>query len=324
MKIGNKENKQFQTKNTFINSENCNEKVIVKERKNMRNSIISTFCEWLEQTGRTTLTIASYASDVKAFLSFLESHKIDENVIFTRYLFKSFKDELVDSNRAITTVNKAVNSLKVFNDFLIKQGIVKEQCINLKQDRVKIAYGSEKEIEVLTEQQVQQVLFYLQKESQRNQLIFLMLLYTGVRASELISIQKRDLDRLTEQLIVLGKGGKQRKIPLRKEILEAIEGYLEGERAASKFSDSPYLLVSQRSEKMHREAVRKMLQRVGEKLGFPIYTHMLRHTFATRLIEKGVDVITVSKLCGHSSIDITTRFYINISNELKMEAVYKI
>ena len=290
----------------------------------MTNPLISTFREWLDKSGRSVLTVASYVADVKKYIAFLEAHEIEGSVTINRYLFNRFKEHLQAQNQSVATINKAINSMKVFNDFLIEQGIVQEQYVVLKRDRIKIAYGSESEVEVLTQQQIQQILNHLINDTVRNRCIFLMLLYTGIRASELINIKIQDIDRITGQLTVNGKGGKQRTIPLRKEVQEAIDEYLIGERAKSKHVAGPYLFLSQRAEKMHREGVRQMLSDIGDRLGYKIYTHMIRHTFATRLIENGVDLVTVSKLCGHSNVAITSKFYINISNEMKKNAINSI
>ena len=122
----------------------------------MTNPIISTFREWLDKSGRSVLTVASYVADVKNYIAFLEAHEIEGSVTINRYLFNRFKEYLQAQNQSVATINKAINSMKVFNDFLIEQGIVQEQYVVLKRDRIKIAYGSENEVEVLTQQQVRQ------------------------------------------------------------------------------------------------------------------------------------------------------------------------
>jgi integrase/recombinase XerD len=111
-----------------------------------------------------------------------------------------------------------------------------------------------------------------------------------------------DIDFLTSQLAVIGKGGKRREIRLRQDLLQLVRDYMKQERSGSNFSHSDYLLVSQRAEKMHRDAVRDWLSKVSVELGFKIHPHLFRHTFCTRLLKKGVDLTTVSKLAGHSTV----------------------
>lgn len=96
----------------------------------------------------------------------------------------------------------------------------------------------------------------IQKVSLRNKLIIYLLLYTGVRVSELVNIKLADVDVLTSSLTVIGKGGKQRQIGLRSDVLQLIQTYRQRERSEFAFSDSSYLLVSQRAGKMRRDAVR--------------------------------------------------------------------
>lgn len=174
---------------------------------------------------------------------------------------------------------------------------------------------------MLNDQQVEQFLFYLEKETQRNKLIAYLLLYTGIRVSELVNIKISDVDQLTSHLTVRGKGGKIREIPLRKDVLEIMNQYLKEERSYSKFADSSNLLLSQRSEKMHRDAVRRWLEETGIHLRFRIHPHMFRHTFCTRLIRNGVEISKVSKLAGHAGINMTVKYYINTSKEEKQNAV---
>ncbi len=225
---------------------------------------------------------------------------------------------------AVSTINKKINSLKVYNDFLRTEGIVSESFIQLKRDRIKIADGSEESVDALTEEQVEKLLFYVedrQKVTLRNKLIVYLLLYTGVRVSELVGIQIADIDFLTSSLKVTGKGGKRREIGLRQDVLHLIRQYMKEERSGSVFSDSPYLLLSQRAGKMHRDAVRDWLAKISKELGFKLHPHLFRHTFCTRLLKKGVDLTTVSKLAGHSTVNMTAKFYIQTTRQEKMDAV---
>ncbi|NYF23553.1 site-specific integrase [Sporosarcina sp. JAI121] len=106
---------------------------------------------------------------------------------------------------------KKVNSLKVYNDFLRTKGVVSESFIQLKRDWIKIGAGSEETVIALSKEPVEKLLFFIEDcniVSTRNKLIVYLLLYTVVRVSELVGIKIADIDFLTNQLIVLGKGGK--------------------------------------------------------------------------------------------------------------------
>ncbi|WP_342533891.1 tyrosine-type recombinase/integrase [Lysinibacillus sp. FSL K6-0057] len=287
----------------------------------LKINIVERFQEWLQEEGKATKTIESYITDVKLFQQYLVDKDADPDVLLTRFYFTSYLKQLEKECLAIATINKKINSLKVYNDWLIQEKIVTDSVIRLKRDRLKIANGSEAEVSVLTPEQVDALLFHVEKESNRNKLICYLLLFTGVRVSELVNLKLTDVDRLTAQLSVRGKGGKFRDIPLRKDVLEVLEQYVSGERAANKFADSPFLLLSQRAGNMHRDGVRRFLEQTGQQLGFHIHPHMMRHTFCTRLLKAGVELSTVSRLAGHANFNMTVKYYINTSKEEKQNAV---
>ena len=288
----------------------------------MEIEIVQAFKQWLIEDGRAESTVQSYVNDVNKFNSYLVERDADPEVLFSRFYFTSYLKQLQQEGMKINTINKKITSLKVYNDWLHQNGMVDDVYIRIKKDKIRVASGSEDEVSILNDFQVDQFLFHLEKESQRNKCIGYLLLYTGVRVSELVDIKIDDVDRLTAQLNIRGKGGKYRQIPLRKDVLQVIQNYLECERKHNRNSvESPYLLISQRAPKMHRDAVRRWLELVGEKLGFHIHPHMLRHTFCTRLLKNGVEITTVSKLAGHANLNTTVNHYINISKAEKQDAV---
>ncbi|MCQ5363615.1 tyrosine-type recombinase/integrase [Anoxybacillus salavatliensis] len=284
---------------------------------------IEKFERWLFAEGKAPKTIESYVNDVKGFQSYLQE-KLKDMPVLSRFSFVKYKEHLMKEGYAVSTINKKINSLKVYNDFLRTEGIVSESFIQLKRDRIKIADGSEETVDALSEEQVEKLLFYVEdrrKVTLRNKLIVYLLLYTGVRVSELVGIQISDIDFLTSTLKVTGKGGKRREIGLRQDVLYLIRQYMKEERSESVFRDSPYLLLSQRAGKMHRDAVRGWLAKISKELGFKLHPHLFRHTFCTRLLKKGVDLTTVSKLAGHSTVNMTAKYYIQTTRKEKLDAV---
>jgi integrase/recombinase XerD len=284
---------------------------------------VDEFSNWLFAEGKAVKTIESYVNDVKGFQSYLQE-KLKDIPVLSRFSFVRYKEHLMKEGYAVSTINKKINSLKVYNDFLRTKGVVAESFIQLKRDKIKIAAGSEDNVEALSEEQVEHLLFYVEnrsKVSTRNKLIVYLLLYTGVRVSELVGIKITDIDFLTSQLIVNGKGGKRREIGLRQDVLQLVRQYMKEERSESVFHHSDYLLVSQRAEKMHRDAVRDWLAKISKELGFHLHPHRFRHTLCTRLLNRGVELTTVSKIAGHSSVSLTARYYIQTTKQEKMDAV---
>ena len=155
---------------------------------NNAEKIIHEFEEYLIADGKATKTIESYKGDIKSFLDWL----VTKDNIFTgnlkRFHITSYKNYLVQNNYEINTINKKRNSLQSFNLFLIENNYISEKVVDLKKDKAKLAAGSEKEVEVFTDVEIEKILFYIQSEvvSSRDRLIILLLQYTGVRVSELM------------------------------------------------------------------------------------------------------------------------------------------
>jgi len=284
---------------------------------------VQTFKQWLIEEGKANTTIQSYVSDVQSFQKFLEEKVAGQEPLLYRFAFVRYKQHLLDTGYASTTINKKVNSLKVFNDFLLGKGVVSETYIQLKRDRVAIASGSEHVVTALSDEEVEQLLFYVEnskKVSIRNKLIVYLLLFTGVRVNELVNIQQKDIDLLVHTLTITGKGGKVRELSLRGDVVELIKAYQRSERATSSYQGSPYLLLSQRSNQLHRDAV-SWLAKISKDLGFKLHPHLFRHTFCKKLLRRGVDITTVSKLAGHNSVNMTAKYYIQTSRADKQAAV---
>lgn len=210
-------------------------------------STIEAFEQWLFEEGRAPRTIESYVSDVKGFQQFLKEKAASEELPLSRFSFVRFKEHLLQKNFAVATINKKVNSLKVYNDFLRTTGVLSESIIVMKRDQIHIALGSEAAVTSLSEEQMEQLLFFVEnrnKVSTRNKLIVYLMLYTGVRVSELVDLKIREIDFLTSHLQVTGKGGKRREIGLKSEVLRLVREYIKEERSASVFHQSGYLKLA--------------------------------------------------------------------------------
>lgn len=291
----------------------------------MEIEIIENYQDSLINDGKAPLTIQSYLSDVRQFLQYLE----EQNHVFKgdipRFAFNSYLQSFHRKNSSPATINKKVNSLLSFNHFLISEGLMKGLVIHSNKDKVKTAYGSQKEVTTLSQIEIDKLLFFIQNNPEvtiRNRLIIYLLLYTGVRVSELINIKRENIDPIARYLTIEhGKGGVTREIPLKHEVLDLIDMYIHQERSASPFLESPYLLLTQRAPKLHRDAVNRMLNGIGNNLDIHLHPHIFRHTFCTQLLRKGVLITTVSKLAGHSDINVTASFYLSTSREEKLSAV---
>lgn len=286
------------------------------------HTLTEKFAQYLKEDGKRLPTVQSYAGDVDGFLAYIKKMGSDFDGNLKRFHITSYRNRLVEDGYEASTVNKKINSLQAFNRWLIDQGMTADDVVDLRKDKVKTAAGSEKQVEVFSEKQLERLLFCIQGEANaRDRAVVLTLLYTGVRVSELCDIKLKYIDFLINHLKIIGKGGKVREVPLKTEVVEAIRDYLP-ERASNKFADSEYLFLGQRGP-FQRDAVNTLLERIGDKAGLDVRLkpHTFRHTFCTRLVKKGVPLPIISKLAGHASIETTARFYINSSREDKIQAV---
>lgn len=190
--------------------------------------IVKEFATHLKEQGEADKTIESYTGDVTGFVTFLTDKEITFNGQFNPFLIHRYKNHLLTNNYEPTTINKKINSLQSFNQYLIESGTMTEKVIDLGRDRIKIAKGSEKPVEVYSDDVIDTLLFHLETKEKaiRDKVIIQLLLYTGVRVSELCNIKIKDIDFLAHQLKVIGKGGKYREIPLKVEVVDNIKTYL--------------------------------------------------------------------------------------------------
>jgi integrase/recombinase XerC len=172
----------------------------------------------------------------------------------------------------------------------------------------------------LTEEEAQRLLHAAQRPWHK--CLVVLLLSTGMRRSEVAEISLEDLDLENRQLLVHGKGAKERVVPLADQTIAAIEEYLP----QRKQTESHRLFVSQFGMPLNGRAISRMLQRTLAKAGLAgrgITPHKLRHTFATHLIRSGADVRTVQELLGHADIGTTAR-YLHSDVRTKLAAVEKL
>lgn len=293
---------------------------------NEQMDILNGFQLYLQEDGRSAKTISSYIADIRAYFQFANRSSGTGPTYITRGLATSFIQSLIQAGYSPATVAKALNSLASFVRYLKAEDIIPfdEKIVDPRRDGIKVARGSEREVSVLTEEQLVALMAYANspgKLSQRDRLIIHLLVYCGLRLTELCTQKIGDIDVIGRNLKVTGKGQKIREIPLRGEVVALIQEYMKVERAHSRQQKSPYLLVSQRAERLNGSTAEKLLSRVGKTLGFPLHPHMLRHTFCTKLVAAGVPLSTIAQLAGHSSVDTLTRFYVSTSRQDKARAV---
>lgn len=269
-------------------------------------------------------TVGAYMSDLSSFSSFVKEVFEEENIDHVNYgQVRSWIVSLVDQSISNVSVNRKMASLKAFYKFLLKSRQIEVNPMlkhkALKTPKVVQVPFSEKELSDLLAQIDAPVGF----EEIRDKLIVEMFYVTGMRRAELIHLKVKNVDRSSNTIKVLGKRNKERIIPILSVIADQIDWYIREREALEDNTDDDYFFVSKKGLKLSESFVYRLINsyfsRVSEKVKKS--PHVLRHTFATHLLNNGADLNSVKELLGHSSLASTQVYTHNSLAELKK--VYK-
>ena len=270
------------------------------------NECIASFHVYISvEKGLAKNTVESYCRDLESFALYLEQSSVEDfKTVEESHIF-DYLLALKDRGLKETSVARAFFALKVFFRFLKKEDLVEENaCLYLqgpKLSKILPSYLSQEEIAMLLDNVDTNSPF-----AARDKAILELLYASGLRVSELCSLKISDLD--SGFLKVFGKGSKERIVPLGRAASKAIDHYLLGERA--RYKEEKLLFLSKKGKALHRSSVWKMLQERARENGLKkkIYPHLLRHSFASHLLQNGADLRVIQDLLGHSDIKSTERY----------------
>jgi integrase/recombinase XerD len=255
-------------------------------------------------------TISSYKKDLDKYQVFLKNKDLnninyDDVSLYLKSLHKL-------GQRSIA---RNISSLRSFYKYLLTEKIVKESPLEL----VELPKIPKKLPKVLNEEDIDKLLNMklFDHYSYRNKAIIELMYATGLRVSEVVNIKMSDLDISNAVLRTMGKGSKERILPLGDFALEFISLYINNYRVKFiKKSYSEYLFLNSRGDKLTRQAVFKILRNIAKETGIKkeFSPHTLRHSFASHILSYGADLRSIQELLGHSDIS-TTQVYTHISNE---------
>lgn len=265
-------------------------------------------------------TVLAYTNDLLFFQQYLAgAYEIDALEAVRYPMIRSWIVSLVDDGVSTTSINRKISSLKAFYKFLLKIGQLEVSPL-LKHKALK----TPKKIQIpFSEKELDQVLNQLQYpegfEGVRDKLIIDLFYTTGIRRAELIGLQVKNVDLGSGVIKVLGKRNKERIIPLLPILVEEIEVYLRERAGLETIADSDYFFLMLKGVKLNESFVYRMINSyfsdVSEKVKKS--PHVLRHTFATHLLNKGADLNSVKELLGHSSLASTQVYTHNSLAELQ-------
>jgi site-specific recombinase XerD len=290
----------------------------------MRNYINSFLAYMKIEKMASTSTIYGYNRELEKFFDFLSSENIsDLNLISTRTVRKYFYQAKENRGLCQSSVSKIIATVKSFFNYLEEEdSIVKNPTrkikIPKKKNKIPIVM-SKYEVDLII-RSVDFAPSRCRKNNTRDKLILSLLYYTGIRRSELLNLNWNDINLSMNTLTIRsGKGGKDRLIPLHKAVTVLLDKYLD-ERLPLK---TDALIIGEQGKRMCICSFRNLLDMYLalsglKKKGYS--AHSFRHSFATHLVEAGVDLFKVQRLMGHASLD-TTKIYINFNSSQMAKAV---
>ncbi len=261
----------------------------------------------------STNTIESYKRDLIKFNNFCKKKCTTINE-------KDIKEYLkCISNESKTSVARNISSLRSYYKFLMIEKIINKNCM----ENIEIPKLDKKIPKALDEEDIDKLLEIklIDNYSYRNKAMIELMYATGLRVSELVNLKIHDIDLDMALVRTMGKGSKERIIPIGDYALYYISEYINNYRDSMlKKEYNDYLFLNNHGKKMTRQGFFKILKKVAEENGIKkdFSPHTLRHSFATHLLNHGADLRSIQELLGHSDIS-TTQIYTKVSNKVLRE-----
>ncbi|RJQ33388.1 MAG: tyrosine recombinase XerC [Actinobacteria bacterium] len=281
------------------------------------DSLAKDFLLYLSARNLSPNTINAYRCDLNHFLSYLEGKKRRIQQV-DQHLLRRYLGVCLNQGLSKKTMARKISTIKIFCNYVYKQKKINSNpAVLLSSPKI-----GKKLPKVLKEKDVLEISRPLNDSvlELRNSAIFELLYGCGLRISELIALNISDIDFSSRQIKVLGKGNKERIIPINDIALDKINTYL---LKKEKNCDKQAVFVSNNGYRLTDCAIRKILINRQNKLGMktPATPHSFRHSFATDLLENGADLRAVQELLGHVDLS-TTQVYTHLS-KAHLKAVYK-
>lgn len=294
-------------------------KFMQKQRK-----IVKDYLDYLKyEKNYSKYTIINYSDDIEEFLDYIESEGLEfDKIVYSdiRFYLMYLKDNKQDNN---SSIDRKLSSLRGFYKYLANNNIVKTNVFSLVNGPKKA-----KKLPRFFEYNELEELFNVCDLStslgQRDRLILEMLYATGVRVGELVSIKVKDIDRSSRSILILGKGNKERYVTYGDYCSDILDLYLNDAYNKLNIKNSEYLFLNNNGGELTDRGVRYILDQVIKKTSLKknISPHMIRHSFATHLLNEGADLLSVQKLLGHESIK-ATQIYTHVTTDRLKEVYFR-
>ncbi len=290
--------------------------------------------DWLTvERGLAANSLAAYRRDLRRYEAFLRARGATDPAAIDEGTVHAYVDHLAaltdeDGGRLLapSSVARAVVAVRSFHRFCAREGLV-DTDPSEDVGAPRVPQGIPK---ALDEHEVDQLLGAVTGDTaleQRDRALLELLYGTGIRISEAVGLDLADIDLEEAMLRVLGKGNKERVVPIGRSAREAVSAYLRDGRLAlrrpRRARDADAVLLNARGGRISRQACWQIVRRAGDRVGLGerLSPHVLRHSCATHMLDHGADLRVVQELLGHASIS-TTQVYTKVSPE-RLRAVYE-
>jgi integrase/recombinase XerD len=285
------------------------------------NEIVDEFLAYLTvEKGDEASTIASYKEDLQQFQDFVKNKDLS---LLTRDDISDFIESLSDRGLMTSTIIRRATCIRCFYIFLAKEGLINISLIGLF-----LPKGEKHLPNVLTPEEVERLLDMpdLSNPSELRDRAMLETMYaSGLRVSELLSLERGNVNFIQGYLKVRGKGNKERIIPVGDYALEFLNRYLDEVREKNPGRKTKYMFLNNRGMPISRQYFWRKIKEYASKamIETNISPHTLRHSFATHLLENGANLKQVQEMLGHSKIE-TTQIYTHVSAKRVLSAYDRI
>ncbi|QJS98815.1 site-specific tyrosine recombinase XerD [Dolosigranulum pigrum] len=276
------------------------------------------------ERGLSANTVISYKRDIEKYLTFLTEKKITQLDEVSRFEILDFLQTLRQSGAADNSIIRMVSSLRKFHQYLKRESIVSDDPMQLI-DTPKKASTLPKAISPQAVEQLLEAPDTTTPLGVRDRTILELMYATGLRISELVNLKLSDMHLTMGFIQTMGKGEKERIIPLGEIASQWLDHYLDGARVYlqdQSAETSEYVFLNSRGKGLSRQGVWKKVKQLALEAGIDqnVTPHTLRHSFATHLLENGADLRMVQELLGHADIS-TTQIYTHIT-KTRLKQVY--
>jgi len=279
------------------------------------DNLLDQFINYIRvERGLSNNTVEAYSRDLLLFFQFLEERELSP-VKVSQDNLREYVSTL-GMGLSTRSVARNISAIKTFFRFLVSEGKIKSSPARL----IETPRLSRRLPGPLSQQEVERLLSQPDPNNpreQRDYAMFEILYATGLRVSELVNLKTSNINLEAGYIRTVGKGSKERIVPIGDKAIEAVKEYLSiGRFQVMKGRNSPYIFLNLRGRPMSRQGFWKIIKKYGKEAGIKkkITPHSIRHSFATHLLEAGADLRSVQIMLGHADIS-TTQIYTHVTRE---------